>query len=367
MQQARQTAFHECFGCAGALFESSAGWQVPTVVAGHAQEYDAIRHGIGISDVSDMGKLLVSGEGAAALVDEVVAGNVDRMTENSIRWTVILDDRGRVVADVQVYNEFDQFTVTCAGPVKDDVLSRLQSPRRTGVEIRDLTTALAAVSVEGPLARDIPPALGGMDASGLGLLRFTRCAIEGVAVMLARIGYTGEFGYVFLVESDCAGPLVEKIRAVLPAAVLCGRAVQDLLRLEVRAFNLHCDFLRGESALEAGLHWMIDFRKPTFYGRDAVLAERDRGLTRRLVGFVLHGDGAVRRGAAVRDEGQVEGYVVQAICSPTLERTIGLAYVNTGYAWVGVQLAVDQEGGSGPIEIVSAPFILTESTKVAAQ
>lgn len=367
MRQARQTAFHECFGRAGALFESSAGWKIPEVVTGHAQEYDAIRNGVGISDLSDMGKLLVTGESAATLLDEVVAGNVDRITENSIRWTAILDDRGRVVADVQVYNEFDRFIITCAGPVTDEVLGVLERHRRPGVEIHDMTTELAAVSIEGPMARDVPPALGGMDASGLGLLRFTRCDMDGIAVLLARIGYTGEFGYVFLVAPEVAGSLVERIRAAWPEAVLCGRAVQDVLRLEVRAFNLWRDLLQGETALEAGLHWMIDFRKPAFCGRDAVLAERDRGLTRRLVSFVLHAEGPVTRGAAVRDEGQAAGYVAQALWSPTQERTIGLAYVRATHAWVGVHLEVDQELGSGPIEIVSAPFILTESTKSAAQ
>jgi aminomethyltransferase len=185
-------------------------------------------------------------------------------------------------------------------------------------------------------------------------------------VLLSRIGYTGEFGYVFFVQSDQIASLVERIREAAPEAVLCGPAVQDLLRLEVRAFNLARDIVSDETALEAGLHWMIDFRKEHFNGRAAVMAEKARGLRYRLVAFVLNGDQAIDRGAAVRDDGRQVGHVAHSAWSPTLRQIIGLAYLDDAYAWVGIDLAVDTARGPGPVRTVSAPFLVTESTLSAA-
>lgn len=354
---------HDRYRAAGATFTGDAV-PVPASVGGLDAEYAAIRKGVGISDLSDLGKLRVKGAGAQQLLDAVVAGNMDRLLENSIRWTAILDDRGRVVADVQVYNDFGEYLVTCARPRLEQVRAALEERASGDAAVEDASADLAAVAVEGPKAQAVPPAVAGMDVSGLGLLRFTRCEVQGAQVLLGRVGFTGEFGYVFFVAPDVAGPLVDRIREVAPGAALCGRAVQDLLRLEVRAFHHPRHVLRDETALEAGLHWMIDFRKPDFRGREAVLREKAAGLARRLVAFAAEGDAPLDRGAPVADGDQAVGYVADSARSPALGRTIGLAYLDAAYAWVGLQL---QLAGGRPLETVSAPFLLTESTLATAQ
>jgi aminomethyltransferase len=357
---------HECFHAAGARFEPRGGWRVPVAVGGRDGEYLAIRRGVGISDLSDLGKLRVSGEGAAALLDRVVAGNVDRLVENSIRWTAILHDDGRVLADVQVYNDFGEYLVTCAGTRRDAVAEVLRAHAGPGTRVDDVTAELAAVAVEGPRARDIPAAIAGIDASGLPLLRFTRCRVHGEDVLVSRIGFTGEFGYLFFVRPALAAPLVDRIREVAPVAELCGRDVQDLHRLEVRAFHQDRDLVRGETALEAGLHWMIDFRKPEFRGAAAVRAEMARGLARRLVAFEARGHAAPGRGDALHAGGAAAGYVAHAAWSPALGRVVGLAYLDEPYAWVGLELEA-RAGAVAPVPVrtVSAPVLVTESTRAA--
>jgi aminomethyltransferase len=357
---------HECFRAAGARFEERGGWLVPVAVAGRAGEYLAIRHGVGISDVSDMGKLRVSGDGAAALLDRVVAGNVDRLVENSIRWTVILHADGRVLADVQVYNDFGAYLVTCAGSRRDEVAAVLRTHAGRNVRVDDVTAELAAVAVEGPCARDIPSAIAGIDASGLPLLRFTRCRVDGGDVLVSRIGFSGEFGYLFFVHPSLAAKLVAHIRRVAPVAELCGRDVQDLHRLEVRAFHQDRDVVRGETALEAGLHWMIDFRKPEFRGSAAVHAEVARGVARRLVAFEADGRVAPGRGDPLYMTGTRAGYVANGAWSPALGRVVGLAYLDEPYAWVGLELeARTPDGRPVPVRTVSAPLLVTASTRVA--
>lgn len=359
----RNSPLHEWFARAGAVFEETAGWRMPRHVSGEEAEYQAIRHGVAISDVSDCGKFAVSGDGAAELLDDLLAGDVTRLLEGGIRWTAMLDDDGRVVADVQVYNDYDRYFVTCAGALRERVLEALTTQAGDEVKIEDHTTALAALAVEGPLAADVPAAVGGIDASGIPLLRFTRCSIDGREVRVARIGFTGEFGFVFFADRAAAPSLAARIHEAEPHAVLCGQAVQAVTRLEVRAFDLARDVPGGQTALEAGLHWMIDFRKPRFRGRDAVLAEKTRGPARRLIAFVAPGAEPVQPGAAVRDGAEPVGAVANVAWSPALERTIGLAYLDAAYAWVGLDLAVD---GADRITTVSSPILLTESNRAAA-
>lgn len=357
---------HECFHAAGARFEVRGGWQVPVAVGGREGEYLAIRRGVGISDLSDLGKLRVRGPGAAALLDRVVAGNVDRLVENGIRWTVILREDGRVLADVQVYNDFGEYLVTCAGTRRAEVEAALRAHAGADAQVDDLTAELAVVAVEGPRARDVPAAIAGMDASGLPLLRFTRCTVHGEELLVSRIGFTGEFGYLFFLRPALAPALVERIRQVVPAAELCGRDVQDVHRLEVRAFHQDRDLVHGETALEAGLHWMIDFRKPAFAGAEAVRAEKERGLARRLVAFEADGHAAPERGDALHEGASPAGYVAHAAWSPALGRVVGLAYLDEPYAWVGVELEVRTRGGARvAARTVSAPVLVTESTRAA--
>ena len=236
--------------------------------------------------------------GRASSINELVAGNLDRLVENSIRWTAILDEFGRVIADVQIYNDFGKYLVTCAGPLRSPVLNSLRASGRDDVEIEVLTETMAVVAVEGPRALAVPLAIAGMDASGLSLLKFTRCNVQGTEVLLSRIGYSGEFGFQFFLRSDRAEQLVERILDCRP------------MRFDVNKRSRNSSVSRlgrstcptrpsGVGRLEAGLHWMIDFRKPGFLGREAVMAEKARGLDRRLVGFLLDEGVLVARGTEV--------------------------------------------------------------------
>jgi aminomethyltransferase len=341
-----------------AIIESAA---LPTF----EQQYYAIRGGIGITDVGSMTKLRIHGDGATALLDSVLSGNVRRLVENSIRWTAMLDEQGHIIADVQLYNDFGTYLVTCSRNMREQALRALRSSGYA-VEIEDLTDALAAVAIEGPAARDLPANVIGPEVAGLSLLKFTRCRAAGGEVLLARIGFTGEFGYVMFGERDVVHELATRV-SEQAGAVHCDTAVHDVLRLEMRAFSIARDLLRDESALEAGLHWMIDFRKPAFRGREAVMAEKDSGLRQRMVAFVADEVGALDRGSALTDDGRPVGYVANVAWSPHLSRTIGVAYVEEKLTWVGVDLGIDASAGGGRIRIVSAPFFVTESTRRGAE
>jgi glycine cleavage system T protein (aminomethyltransferase) len=360
----RRSPLHDAFAGSGAVFEERANHAVAVRTVGLREEAEAIRGNVGIWDHSDMGKIRVKGDGARDLLDRTVSGDIGGLPENSIRYTLVLDEAGKIIADIQVYNNFDEYLVTCGASRKDQVLKALASGNAGDVEIEDVSAKYAAICIEGPKAWKIPGALAGLDIRSLRLLTFTECEVASAKALLARIGYCGEYGYILLAAPEAAAQALNQVRTESPDAVLCGRGVQDLLRLEVRSFNLEKDVPKGESPLEAGLHWMIHFRKPEFPGREALVAEKENGIARKLVAFECADPEAGAWLGKVRDGSDEVGRVVNFDYSPRRGRTIGLAYLDEAYGWPGLDLDAETDSGFAPIRTMSAPFVLTESNRV---
>jgi aminomethyltransferase len=358
-----KSPLHEVFASHGAVFEDRAGYAVAVRTLGAEEEANAIRNEIGLWDNSDLGKIRIKGDGARELLDRTVSGNIETLPENAIRYTLVLDDDGKILSDVQVYNNFGEYLLTCSASRKKQVLESLGAHNSDGVNVEDISDKYAALCIEGPKAWKISGLFTDLDIRSLRLLTFAECVVGGAKTLLARIGYCGEFGYMLLVAPEAAVPVFEQLQKLAPEAVLCGRDIQDLLRLEVRSFNLDKDVPDGASPLEAGLHWMIDFHKDEFPGREQLVKEKDGGLSRKLVAFELAKPQYGAALSAVRDGAETVGQVVNFDYSTRRGRTIGLAYLDEDYGWPGVDLEVDSEAGVLPIRTVSAPFVLTESNR----
>jgi aminomethyltransferase len=331
-----------------------------TVVA-EEQEYRAIRERVAIREVTDLAVLEVRGARAGAVLDRVMTGTIERLVENRLMWTALLTDRGRILADVLVYKDVDSYLITCAPEAARFVADALGAGPGEA-DVQDLNETYAIVTVEGPDALDVPERVLGPEVAGLSPLWFTRCRVADADGLVARVGFSGEFCHYLFVAHDRVGALMERLRSAVPSAPVVHGALDDLLRLEVRSFNRRLDVPHDESALQAGLHWMIDFRKQDFVGRQAVMAEKAEGLARRLVCFVARDEVTVDRGCELWTDDRVVGYVANTGWSPAAQRHIGLAYVDDAFGWVGVELGCE----AGGIELVSAPFLITESMKRAA-
>jgi len=355
---------HERFAAQGAVFEDRNGYDIAVRTIGNKEEADAIRNGIGVWDASDLGKIMVRGGAARELLDRTLTGDIEGLYENAIRYTLLLDEDGRIVADVQVYNNFDEFMVTCSAGSKARVLKALEANNSGGAEITDASDKQAVICIEGPKAWQVPQKLAGLDVRSLRLLTFTECEISGAKVLLARIGYCGEYGYTLFVPREAALAVLDTVLERAPEAVPCGRDVQDLLRLEVRSFNLEKDIPNGESPLQAGLHWMIHFRKSEFVGREAIMREKQLGVTQKLVAFEVLAENSQFSSSDIRDGADVIGRIVNFAYSERRGRPIGLAYLAEAYGWPGVDLLIHSENGEIPIHTVSAPFIHTESNRI---
>jgi aminomethyltransferase len=355
--QVLTSSLHDDFAAEGAQFTIADNYEIAVSVSGLENEYRAIRERLGISDFSDIGKLRIRGEGAREFLDSVLTGNCQNMAENSMRTMLALDDDGSITAEVLVASSFDEFLLQTDRTSFAALCAMLQNTGHDGVDIKDVTENEGVLRVDGFDAAILPRQLIGLEAAGLRLMTFVECQVDGIPVTVTRLGSAGEFAFQFIASRQSLPELLSRLRKLHPEARLCGRAVFDVLHLEMRAFNRWRDLPYNEPCFSAGLHWMVDFRKPAFHGRAPLLATKG-SLERRMVCVRMPHESSVPAvGTAVALEGMPIGYVANAAFSPMLDCPIALTYLATAVAVVG--LGVTVEGVA--CRTVSAPFVETRS------
>jgi aminomethyltransferase len=347
----RHVARHATLGAFG-------GWSMPiSYPGGTVAEHTAVRDAVGIFDVSHLGKLAITGPGAAGFVNRCLTADLDRIAPGQAQYTLCCTAEGGVVDDIIVY---------LAGP--DDVLAvpnaanagqvaqLLRAAAPPDVEIVDRHRELAVLAVQGPRAAETVEAVLGAAALPDDYMAFTDAA----AIRVCRTGYTGERGYELLVP---AGDAVRVWDALLAAAEpLGGRpaglAARDTLRTEM-GYPLHGQDLSVDiTPVQAGSGWAVGWAKPEFWGRDALLAEKEAGPRRRLRGLLATGRGVPRAGMAVLRDGAPVGVTTSGTFSPTLKVGIALALIDTAAGLrIDDPVTVDVRGRELACVVVKPPFV----------
>jgi aminomethyltransferase len=359
---------HDRHVAAGAKLADFSGWSMPIEYAGGGvlAEHTAVRTGVGLFDVSHLGTATVRGPGAAAFVDSCLTNDLSRIGPGQAQYTLCcLPDgdpqAGGVVDDliVYLYGPDDVLLVPNAANAAE-VLGRLADAAPAGVTVTDRHTEVAVLALQGPRSLQVLELLG--LPGELPYMSFvTGTGGTGAEVTVCRTGYTGEHGYELLIASEHAGELWD---AVLEAGQdqgirLCGLGARDTLRTEM-GYPLHGHELSREiTPNQARAGWAVGWKKPAFWGREALLAEKEAGPDRLLWGLRADGRGIPRPGMAVLDPaGATVGEVTSGTFSPTLRTGIALALVDTS---AGVQegspLAVDVRGRPQAVQVVRPPFV----------
>ncbi|MBE3599624.1 MAG: glycine cleavage system aminomethyltransferase GcvT [Limnochordaceae bacterium] len=348
----------------GARMIEFAGWWMPVQYSGIVEEHRAVRERAGIFDLSHMGELVVEGPGAAAALDALVTCNLATLEVGQARYGVMCLPGGGIIDDLVVYREApERFMLVVNAACHDKDLAWIeQHLAGTSVTVRDRTQELALIAVQGPQAQALlSPVVEGADLDALGFYRFTEATVAGIPTTVSRTGYTGEDGFELFVEAGKAVALWEAIMQVAgPAgAVPVGLGARDTLRLEARYALYGQDIDETTTPLEAGLGWVVDFAKGNFVGRHALLQQKERGVLRRLVGFVLEDRGVPRHGYALVDPqgGAPIGQVTSGTLSPVLQQGIGLGYVPVDRAAPGTALAVAIRDRLHPARVVKGSFV----------
>jgi aminomethyltransferase len=354
---------HDRHVAAGAKLADFSGWSMPIEYAGGGvlAEHTAVRTAVGLFDVSHLGTATVRGPGAAAFVDACLTNDMSRIGPGQAQYTLCCDPDGGVVDDLIVYlHGPDDVLLVPNAANAAEVIARLRADAPAGVEVTDLHADVAVLAVQGPRSLQVLELLG--MPGELSYMSFvTGTGRAGAEVTVCRTGYTGEHGYELLVEAGRAEDLWD---AVLEAGQdlgirPCGLGARDTLRTEM-GYPLHGHELSREiSPVQARAGWAVGWKKPAFWGREALLAERESGPSRLLWGLRASGRGIPRPGMAVLGaDGARVGEVTSGTFSPTLRTGIALALLDSSAGVAeGDELAVDVRGRPQAVEVVKPPFV----------
>lgn len=343
----------------GATFAEFGGWLMPVSYAGTVAEHTATRNAVGLFDVSHLGKALVRGPDAAQFVNSAFTNDLDRIQPGKAQYTLCCTESGGVVDDlIAYYVGPDEIFLVPNAANTAAVVAALQKAAPAGLSISDEHRSYAVLAVQGPRSTEVLSELGlptGMDYMG-----YADAAVQGVPVRVCRSGYTGEHGYELLPPWDSAGVVFDALLAAVTAAdgQLAGLGARDTLRTEM-GYPLHGHELSADiSPLQARCGWAIGWKKDAFFGRDALLAEKEAGPRRLLRGLRAVGKGVLRPELSVLDGDTTVGVTTSGTFSPTLRVGIALALIDVEAGIEdGQHVTVDVRGRGVECEVVRPPFV----------
>ena len=343
----------------GASFAEFGGWLMPVSYAGTVSEHTATRTTVGLFDVSHLGKALVRGPGAAEYVNSALTNDLRRIGPGKAQYTLCCTDSGGVIDDLIAYYVSDDeiFLVPNAANTPA-VVAALAERAPAGLTITDEHRSYAVLAVQGPKSSEVLGALGlptDMDYMG-----YVDAEFNGIPVRVCRTGYTGEQGYELLPPWDQAQAVFDALVDAVGSAggELAGLGARDTLRTEM-GYPLHGHELSRElSPLQARCGWAIGWKKDAFWGRDALLAEKEAGPQRLLRGLKAVGRGVLRPDLTVLDGDSTVGVTTSGTFSPTLKVGIALALVDTvANIADGQRVSVDVRGRPLECVVVKPPLV----------
>ena len=356
-----RSPLHERHEALGAKFAEFGGWEMPLQYSGIVEEHNAVRSAVGIFDVSHLGKIVVRGPGAVEFVNATLSNDLGRIGPGRAQYTLCLDaDTGGIIDDIFSYYRDDEHVLLVPNAANNaEVFKRLAAAAPDGIEVVNHHADYVVLAVQGTRSDEVLARVG--LPVGHDYLTFVETDFAGASVIVCRTGYTGERGYELIAPSSVALQLWD---AVMEAGaefgiLACGLGARDTLRTEM-GYPLHGqDIGPTVSPNEARLGWAVGWRKPEFWGRDAVLAEKEKGARRKLVGLVSTGRAIPRPHMSVSLVPDVLlGEVTSGTFSPSLKQGIGLALVASVVA-DDAEVAVDVRGRREVFKIVKPPFLDT--------
>ncbi|WP_181311241.1 glycine cleavage system aminomethyltransferase GcvT [Nocardioides campestrisoli] len=347
----------------GAKFGAFGGWSMPLdYPTGVVKEHTSVREAVGVFDVSHLGKVLVSGPGAAAYVNATLTNDLDRIGAGQAQYTLCCDEAtGGVVDDLIAYRRDDENVLLVPNAANAaEVARRLSASAPDGVRVTDQHTDYAVLAVQGPASDELLRAVG--LPAGHPYMSFVETGWREdpeSPVVVCRTGYTGERGYELVVGSEHAVEVWDVLMAAGAelGATPCGLGARDTLRTEM-GYPLHGQDIGPDvTPVEARLGWAVGWRKESFWGRATLLAQREQGPRRLLRGLLATGRAIPRPGMTVSLLPDVPlCQVTSGTFSPTLRQGIGLALVPVAVA-EDAEVGVDVRGRREIFRLVRPPFV----------
>lgn len=368
----KETTIHEIHDEAGATFMWAGDWRRPHHYTSPEDEVDAVRHRVGVIDVSSLGKFRVRGPQAVDLLERLYPNRFSDLAVGRVRYGIMLNDEGVIIDDGAVCRvDDDEFFVTVTTGNTAAIerwITWWMADWRLDVHVLNVTGAFAAFNVAGPSSRAVMERLTGADVSAAGFpyLACRRFDVASAPSLVLRIGFVGELGYEIHAPSLYGEHVWSRVMeaGADQGIVPFGLEAQRILRLEKQHILVGQDTDAESDPFEVGLGWMVKADKPDFLGKRALQDLAREGPGERLVGFTCDPAWVPPEGASVVHEGVFVGRVTSARRSAAVGAVVGLAWVPAGWAQDGTAFEIQYGASHTVAHVALKPFYDPEGSRL---
>jgi aminomethyltransferase len=357
MKNTALTQVHEALGAKMVPF---AGFNMPVQYEGVNAEHETVRNAVGVFDVSHMGEFLLSGPDALDLIQRVTTNDASTLTIGRAQYSCLPNGKGGIVDDLIVYRikEEEYLLVVNASNIEKD-WNWISSHNTKNVSMRNLSDDYSLLAIQGPKAVEAMQSLTSVDLSAIKYYHFEVGPFAGIEhVIISATGYTGSGGFEIYCKNSEVKQVWDKVFEAGAAFGIkpIGLAARDTLRLEMGFCLYGNDIDDTTSPLEAGLGWITKFTKD-FVDSDKLKAEKEAGVTKKLIGFEMIDRGIPRHDYRILDaSGNVIGKVTSGTQGPSVKKAIGMGYVNTAFAAPESEIFIEIREKGVLAKVVKMPF-----------
>ncbi|HSJ36613.1 MAG TPA: glycine cleavage system aminomethyltransferase GcvT [Planococcus sp. (in: firmicutes)] len=360
MGELQRTPLFESYAQYGGKTIDFGGWELPVQFSSIKEEHEAVRTKAGLFDVSHMGEILVTGPNSLAFLQNLLTNDISKIKHGQAQYTAMCYPDGGTVDDLLTYriDEEHFMLVVNASNIEKD-FEWMQKHSIEGVTLENVSDQYGLLALQGPLAETVLQRLTDENLSDIKPFRFKMdVVIAGHPVLISRTGYTGENGFEIYASPEASIALWDELLkegkgdGVLPA----GLGARDTLRFEACLALYGQELSKDISPLEAGINFVVKLAKEDFIGKDALAAQKEDGVPRKLVGIEMIDKGIPRHGYSVYLNDERIGEVTTGTQSPTLKKNIGLALVSAEHAELGQEFEVEIRNKRLKAVTVETPF-----------
>jgi len=337
------------------------GWDLPVQFSSIKEEHDAVRDRAGLFDVSHMGEIFVEGKDALAYLQHLLTNEISNIAIGGAQYNAMCYETGGVVDDLLVYRLGEEKYLLCvnAANIEKD-FEWMKGHVQGDVMVTNKSDEYAQIALQGPLSEEVLQTLTDVELNSLKYFKFIENAnVAGYNVLLSRTGYTGEDGFEIYGEPQAIIGLWTKIleagkdKGVVPA----GLGARDTLRFEACLPLYGQELSKDISPLEAGIGFAVKLQKESdFIGKNALLAQKENGLPRKVIGVEMIDKGIPRHGYKVYKDGVEIGEITTGTQSPLTKRNIGLALIDAKFAQLDTELEIEIRNKKLKAKTCATPF-----------
>jgi aminomethyltransferase len=332
------------------------GWDMPVQYSGLLDEHRTVRTAVGLFDVSHMGEIEVRGPEALRLVNYVATNDAALLKIGQAQYSGLLYEHGGFVDDILVHKVADDHYFLCVNASNQNKdYEHIAAHNKFNCTVENAGERYAQIAVQGPRGLDTLQKLTEVELAPIAYYHFKDGEVSGTPARIARTGYTGEDGFEIYVAPEQAPRIWDDLLeagaefGIKPA----GLGARNTLRLEAKMALYGHEIGASITPWEADVAWIVKSKKGDFIGRSALMAAKEAGVTRKLVGFEMVGRGIGRDGYEVHVDGAAAGWVTSGGPAPTLNKNIGLCYLPVAQAEIGRTIHVMVR--NQPVEAVTVP------------